>query len=146
MARVNQVMFLGNLTRDPELRYTPGGDPKAVCGMSLAINRIGRNGNPPPPADFIEIEVWEKLAEACEKHLKKGSPIFVNGELRLKRWEVEGGGKRSKHVVVASEVQFLNKKATPAGTKDEGAAAEPAGVAAGSGDAEPQPHGDDIPS
>jgi len=107
MASFNKALLIGNLTRDPELRSTPQG--KAVCEFTLAVNR------PPRPdgekgVDFFPVTVWEKQAEACAKHLKKGSLVHVEGHLRHERWEAEGGEKRSRLAIVANSVSFLGRK------------------------------------
>ncbi|WP_415907029.1 single-stranded DNA-binding protein [Oleiharenicola sp. Vm1] len=117
MASFNKLVLVGNLTGDPELRYTPQG--KAVASFRLAVN---------DPYDenetvFIEIEVWEKRAENCAKYLKKGSPALVEGRLRMNTWEDKTTKeKRSKLFCTAIDVQFLGRK--PEGA-DSGASEEP---------------------
>jgi len=110
MASYNQVTLIGNLTKDPELRYIPSGS--AVCNLGLAINRTYTNaeGEKQEDVTFVDIVCWNKLAEACSQYLHKGSPVFVEGRLQQKSWETEDGSKRSKHEVVARTVQFLNGK------------------------------------
>ncbi len=107
MGSYNLALLIGNLTRDPELRSTPQG--KAVCEFTLAVNRPASPGGE-KAVDFFPITVWEKAAEACAKHLKKGSLVHVEAHLRHERWEAEGGQKRSRMAIVANSVSFLGKK------------------------------------
>lgn len=109
MASENKVLLLGNLTRDPELRYTPNG--QAVAGFTVAVNRRykGPTGETVEKTDFIPVEVWRKQAESCKQYLTKGSPVYVEGRLQSDSWEAEDGSKRSKMKVVAHRVQFLGK-------------------------------------
>ena len=105
MASFNKVMLMGNLTRDPELRYTPNG--AAVANFGLAVNRKFKQGDEwIDDVCFVEITVWNKPAENCEKFLNKGRPVFVEGYLRFSTWESDGQ-KRNKLDVVANSVQFL---------------------------------------
>lgn len=106
-ANLNKVFLMGNLTRDPELRYTPSG--MAVCKLGLAINRRFRDRNSDEWRDdtcFVDITVWGKTGENCSQYLAKGSAVHVEGKLRFSSWESEGQ-KRSKLDVVADNVQFL---------------------------------------
>lgn len=107
MARsFNQVILMGNLTRDPELRTTPSG--QQVCSFSLALNRSyrGADGNWTEATDFIDIVAWGPLGERVAQYLTKGRPALVNGRLQSRSWEQEGQ-KRSKVEVVAQDVTFL---------------------------------------
>ncbi|MBI3794233.1 MAG: single-stranded DNA-binding protein [Nitrospinae bacterium] len=106
MASFNRVLLMGNLTRDPELRYIPSG--MAVCGLGLAVNnKFGGGEDKKEEVLFIDVNVWGKSAEACAEYLKKGSPVFVEGRLKLRQWEKDGE-KKSKIEVTASTVQFLS--------------------------------------
>ena len=106
MASFNKVVLIGNLTRDPELRYTPNG--QAVCDFSIAINRkYTVNGQEKDDVCFVDVVVWAKQAESCGKYLHKGSSVFVEGRLRNDTWEDKEGRKRSKLRVTAERVQFL---------------------------------------
>jgi len=109
MANLNKVFLIGNLTRDPELRYTPAG--VAVANLGLAVNRRFRDKTGELKADvcFLTVTVWDKQAEACCQYLKKGSPIFVEGVLQSRSWETSEGQKRSTIDVRAERVQFLGK-------------------------------------
>ncbi len=110
MVSENKVLIIGNLTRDPELRYTPNG--QAVAGFTVAVNRRYKNnmtGETVEKTDFIPVEVWRKQAESCKQYLAKGSSVYVEGRLQTDSWETEDGSKRSKLKVVAQRVQFLNR-------------------------------------
>lgn len=107
MARsFNQVILMGNLTRDPEVRQTPNG--QSVCSFSLALNRSykGADGNWTEATDYIDVVAWGPLGERVAQYLSKGRPCLVNGRLQSRSWEQEGQ-KRSKVEVVAQDVTFL---------------------------------------
>jgi len=107
MARsFNQVVLMGNLTRDPELRSTPNG--QSVCSFSLALNRSykGSDGNWQEVTDYVDCVAWGPLGERVAQYLQKGRPCLVNGRLQSRSWEQEGQ-KRSKIEVVANDVTFL---------------------------------------
>jgi len=107
MARsFNQVILMGNLTRDPELRQTPNG--QNVCSFSLALNRSykGSDGNWQEATDYIDVVAWGPLGERVSQYLSKGRPCLVNGRLQSRSWE-QDGQKRSKVEVVAQDVTFL---------------------------------------
>lgn len=107
MARsFNQVILMGNLTRDPEIRQTPNG--QSVCSFSLALNRSykGSDGNWQEATDYIDIVAWGPLGERVAQYLSKGRPCLVNGRLQSRSWE-QDGQKRSKVEVVAQDVTFL---------------------------------------
>lgn len=107
MASFNKVLLMGNLTKDPELRYTPQGT--AVVNLRMAVNRKFRNKNQELKEEvcFITAVVWDKQAETCNQYLHKGSPLFVEGRLQLRSWEDNNGQKRSVIEVRAERVQFL---------------------------------------
>jgi single-strand DNA-binding protein len=107
MARsFNQVILMGNLTRDPELRTTPNGT--SVCSFSLALNRSykGADGNWQEATDYIDVVAWGPLGERVSQYLSKGRPCLVNGRLQSRSWE-QDGQKRNKVEVVAQDVTFL---------------------------------------
>jgi single-strand DNA-binding protein len=136
MASVNKVMLLGNLTRDPELRYTPQG--MAVCDFSLALNRVYTNkqsGQRVEEVTFVDISAWGRTAELVAEYLKKGRQAFVEGYLRQDRWEGPDGKKNSKIKVTAERVTFVGSR--PGGSEGKGKAAESA--------EEPAPPEEDIP-
>jgi single-strand DNA-binding protein len=110
MARsLNQVFLMGNLTRDPELRQTPGG--QSVCSFSLALNRSykDQSGEWQEATDYIDIVAWGPLGERVSQYLSKGRRCLVQGRLQSRSWEQEGQ-KRSKVEVLANDVTFLDSR------------------------------------
>ena len=109
MANLNQVFLIGNLTRDPELRYVPSG--KAVANLGLAVNQVftTQEGERKEEVCFVRIVAWGKQAENCSQYLSKGSQIFVEGRLQSRSWETEDGTKRNTLEIVARRVQFLDR-------------------------------------
>jgi single-strand DNA-binding protein len=109
MANFNKVILMGHLTRDPEVRYTPSN--VAVAIFSLAVNTtVGRDadGNLKTETLFIDVTAFNKTAETIGQYCKKGSPLFVEGRLRLRTWEDQNGAKHSKHEVVLERMQLLS--------------------------------------
>jgi len=108
-ASLNRVLLIGNLTRDPELRYIPSG--QAVTTFTIAVNRtyMANTGEKKEEVSFIRVVVWAKRAEVCHEYLKKGSPVFVEGRLQSRSWDAPDGTKRSTIEVVAQNVQFLGR-------------------------------------
>lgn len=102
MANVNKVMLIGNLTRDPELRYTPSGT--AVADLGMAINRKYKDQE---ETTFVDLVVWGRGAEVICEYCKKGRPLFVEGRLTYDSWESQDGQKRSKLKVTVENFQFL---------------------------------------
>ena len=128
MARsVNQVILMGNLTRDPELRSTPSG--QNVCSFSLALNRSYKDaqGEWQEATDYIDITAWGPLGERVSQYLSKGRRCLVQGRLQSRSWE-QDGQKRSKVEVLASDVTFLDNRGSgeEGGYNGGGAAAAPA--------------------
>ncbi|HSL00095.1 MAG TPA: single-stranded DNA-binding protein [Rubrobacteraceae bacterium] len=119
MVSFNRVILAGNLTRDPELRFTNDGIP--VCSFGLAVNRV-RSRN--EEVDFFDISAWRELGETIANYKKKGDPILVEGRLQYRTWEAQDGSKRSKVDVVADNVQFLGGRAD-----SDGGGGAPAGAA-----------------
>lgn len=105
----NRVILIGNLTKDPEVRYTPGGTPVATVAIAVNSKHKGNDGNTKEETLFIDAIVFGKQAETCGQYLVKGRPVLVEGRLRERRWEYEGQ-KKSKMEVVASNVRFLSRK------------------------------------
>jgi single-strand DNA-binding protein len=104
----NRIILIGNLTKDPEVRYTPGGTP--VATVSIAVNSKYKQGDDTKEEVlFINAVVFGKQAESCGQYLSKGNPVLVEGRLRERKWESEGIQK-SKFEVVASNVRFLPKR------------------------------------
>ena len=110
MGNVNKVLLMGNLTRDPEIRYTPSG--AAVCEFGLAVNRsyTAKDGQKHDETCFVDITVWGKRGLAAAEYLRKGDPLFVEGRLQYQTWEAKGGGRRSKISVVCEDFQFIGKR------------------------------------
>lgn len=105
---LNSVNIMGNLTRDPELKYTPSG--KSVCSLSIANNRIfTSNGQKVSEVSYFDVEVWGAVAENCAKYLSKGSGIIVEGRLKQDRWEKDGK-TQSKVRITANNVHFMPKR------------------------------------
>lgn len=107
MADLNRVFLMGNLTRDPELRYTPSG--MAVCNLGIAVNRefFDKQKQKQKEVTFLNVVVWGKSGEACGSYLKKGRPVFVEGRLQSRSWEGKDGQKNKTIEVVADRVQFM---------------------------------------
>ncbi|MDO8675085.1 MAG: single-stranded DNA-binding protein [Candidatus Omnitrophota bacterium] len=129
---LNSVNIMGNLTRDPEMKYIPSG--KAVCGLSIANNRVyTKNGEKVTEVSYFDVDVWGPAAENCSKYLTKGSGIIVEGRLRQDRWEKEGK-TQSRVRITANAVHFLSKKQNntagpdPAASPDRPAETQTAGV------------------
>ena len=122
-ASLNKVLLIGNLTRDPELRYIPSG--QAVTTFTIAVNRTynSQSGEKKEEVSFIRVVVWARRAEVCNEYLKKGSPVFVEGRLQSRSWEAQDGTKRSTLEVIAQNVQFLSRGSRaeePAGANHAG--------------------------
>jgi single-strand DNA-binding protein len=108
MASFNRVVLVGNLTRDPELRYIPSGT--AVSDIGLAVNdRVKRGDQWVDEATFVDITLWGRTAEIANEYLSKGSPVLIEGRLKLDRWEKDGQ-KHSKLKVVGERLQMLGAK------------------------------------
>ena len=108
MASLNKVMLIGNLTRDPDIRYTPKGT--AVAEIGLAVNRryTAENGEKREETTFVDVTLWGRTAELAGEYLKKGRPVYIEGRLQLDSWDdKQTGQKRSKLRVVCEEMQFL---------------------------------------
>ena len=154
MANFNKVILAGNLTRDPELRYTPKGT--AICQIGLAINRNYNtdSGEKKEEVTFVDVEAWARTAEVIAQYLKKGRPILIEGRLKLDQWEdKQTNQKRSRLKVVCESFQFLDS----GGQRAEGevpatsvprsrpAPAAPAAPGAAPEPDEPPHEGDDVP-
>lgn len=132
---LNRIILIGRLTRDPELRYVPSGQP--VASFTLAVDRSFVNQQGERATDFIDIVAWRRLAEQVTQHLAKGRLVAVEGRLQIRSYETQDGQKRKVAEVVADAVRFLDRK--------PGAAAAP--EAPGSTEAEPEggDGADDVP-
>ena len=149
MASFNKVILVGNLTRDPELRYTPKGT--AIAKFGLAVNRVwtSESGEKKEEVTFIDIDVFGRTAENVAQYMRKGSPMLVEGRLRLDQWDdKQTGQKRSKLGVVGEIIQFLGSPRAGEGGAPAAprAAATAAPAAPEPPEAEGPPHeGDDVP-
>ncbi len=121
----NKVILVGNLVRDPEIRYVGSG--AAVTKFTLAVNRRSKQQE---ETDFVDIVAWEKLAETCNTYLKKGSSCLVEGRLSIRSYEDKEGQKRKATEVVINTMQMLDRASRPAGDDGHFAAA-PVGAARG---------------
>ena len=151
MASYNKVILVGNLTRDPELRYTPKG--MAIAKIGLAVNRNWTNeaGEKKEEVTFVDVDIFGRTAENVAQYMKKGRPILIEGRLRLDQWDdKQTGQKRSRLSVVAETVQFLGsppgggESSAPAPARPGTAPSAPAAVEPPEPDAPPH-EGDDVP-
>ena len=111
MANLNRVLLIGNLTRDPEVRYTPKGT--AVADIGIAVNRIysGDDGERKEEVTFVDVTLWARQAEVAQEYLKKGRQVFIEGRLQLDTWDdKQTGQKRSRLRVVAENMQMLGSR------------------------------------
>src|SRR4029079_12520311 len=150
MASYNKVILVGNLTRDPELRYTPKGMAIAKIGLAVNRNWTSEGGEKKEEVTFVDVDIFGRTAENVAQYMKKGRPILIEGRLRLDQWDdKQTGQKRSKLGVVGEVVQFLG---SPTGGGGEGgeaprrpsAPSSPA-PAAPSGEPDMPPPDDDVP-
>src|SRR5579862_3668238 len=121
MASFNKVILLGNLTRDPEVRYTPKGS--AVCDLGLAVNRAYtlENGEKREEVTYVDVVLWARLAEIAGEYLKKGRPVFIEGRLQLDTWDDKTSGqKRSKLRVIGETMQLLGSRPSGGGGGEGG--------------------------
>jgi single-strand DNA-binding protein len=109
-SNINVVVVTGNLTRDPELRSTPGGT--SVCGMRIAVNtrRKGADGNWEDKPNYFDVTVWGAQGENCANYLSKGRPVAIEGRLEWREWEAKDGSKRQNVEIIANSVQFLGSR------------------------------------
>lgn len=115
MASFNKVILLGNLTRDPEVRYTPKGS--AVCDLGIAVNRVYTtdSGERREEVTYVDVVLWARLAEIAAEYLKKGRPVFIEGRLQMDQWDdKQTGQKRTRLRVVGESMQLLGGR--PGGT------------------------------
>ena len=143
MASFNKVMLMGNLTKDPELRYIPSG--AAVSTLRIGVTHQWRSpsGEAKKETSFVDVVVWTKLAENCARFLKKGSPIFVEGRLRIREYVGRGddsGRKRYATEIVANNVQFLPRGEQRSGGEAGPAEAAPVAPEPGSGEVPEEPY------
>jgi single-strand DNA-binding protein len=125
MANFNRVLLMGNLTRNPEIRYTPSGTAVADLGLAVSENFKNKAGETVEQTCFVDVVVWGRQAETASEYLHKGSPVFVEGRLQLDQWESPQGEKRSKLRVRADRVQFLGSPGKGTEYADTPAASAP---------------------
>lgn len=118
MASFNKVILLGNLTRDPDMRMTPGG--MAICKLGLAVNRVftTKEGEKREEVTFVDCDAFGRQAETISKYMSKGQAIMIEGRLRLDQWETKEGDKRSKLSVVVENFQFVGGRSGEGGSSD----------------------------
>lgn len=117
MASFNRVILLGNLTRDPEVRYTQGGTAVCTCGLAVNHRYTAKDGKKREEVTFVDVDLWGRTAEIAGEYLAKGRPVLIEGRLKLETWEDRnGGGKRSRLKVVGESLQLLGsgKQGAPA--------------------------------
>ena len=133
MANINRVVLVGNLTRDPELRHTPGGTP--VCSLRVAVNsrRRDESGQWVDKPNYFNVSVFGNQAESCAQYLSKGRPVGVDGRLDWREWQTQEGGKREAVEIVADTIQFLGSRGDELGGGG-GNQFVPAGAAADTSD------------
>jgi single-strand DNA-binding protein len=142
MANLNRVLLLGNVTRDPEVRYTPKGS--AVCDLGIAVNRAYTtdSGEKREEVTFVDVTLWGRTAEIASEYLKKGRPVFIEGRLQMDTWDdKQTGQKRTRLRVVAENMQLLGGR--PQGGADAGES-RPASPPQKKS-ATPEPDDDEIP-
>jgi single-strand DNA-binding protein len=105
---VNRIFLIGRLTRDPELRYVPSGQP--VANFTLAVDRSFKNSQGERDTDFVDIVAWRKSAELATQHLSKGRLVAVEGRLQIRSYEAQDGSRRKVAEVVTDRIQFLDRK------------------------------------
>ncbi|PIP67921.1 MAG: single-stranded DNA-binding protein [Candidatus Omnitrophica bacterium CG_4_9_14_0_2_um_filter_42_8] len=118
MASLNKIFMIGNLTRDPELRYVPSGAPVATFGLAVNRTFVTQHGDKKDEVCFVRVVVFGKQAESCSQYLTKGRPVFVEGRLQYRAWE-QDGQKRSTLDIVADRVQFLGAPQAKQGSVSE---------------------------
>src|ERR1700730_6912818 len=121
MVRFNKVILLGNLTRDPEIRYTPKGS--VVCDLGIAGNSVYTpdSGEKREEVTFVDVVLWARLAEIAGEYLKKGRPVFIEGRLQLDTWDdKKSGQKRSKLRVIGETMQLLGSRPAATAATDAG--------------------------
>ncbi|MGA2798409.1 MAG: single-stranded DNA-binding protein [Thermoguttaceae bacterium] len=110
MASFNRVILVGNLTRDPEIRYIQSGSAVADVGLAVNDRRKNANGEWIEETTFVDVVLWGRTAEVAGEYLSKGSPVLIEGRLKLDSWETQDGQKRSKIKVICERMQMLGSK------------------------------------
>lgn len=135
MASLNKVMIIGNVGTDPEMRFTPNGNPVTSFRIAATRTYTGSDGERKQETEWFTVVCWNKLAESCNQFLTKGKRAYVEGRLQTRTWEGQDGQKRSRVEIVASRVLFLDRGGMSAAVAEENKVAE------GEGEIEP----DDLP-
>lgn len=145
MASYNRVILMGNLTRDVQLRYTPGGTPVTEIGLAVNDRRKNQNGEWVDEVTFVEVTFWGRTAEVAAEYLSKGSPVFVEGRLKLDTWEKDGQ-KNYKLRVVCDRMQLLSSGGgSGGGPRSTSSAPRDEFASSSAGHHEHEPAMDDIP-
>jgi single-strand DNA-binding protein len=137
-ANLNKVFLMGNLTRDPEVRYTPKGTAVGEFGLAINDSYKAQDGTIKESVTYVDIEVWSRQAETCKQYLSKGRPVFIEGSLKFDQWESPEGQKKSKLRVRAERVQFLGSPGGGQGGGNSGRTSN-AGGGGPPGDQAPKP-------
>jgi len=125
MANLNKVMIIGNVGTDPEMRFTPNGNPVTTFRIATSRNFTTSEGEKKQETEWFTVVTWSKLAESCNQFLTKGRRAYVEGRLRTRSWEGQDGQKRSKVEIVADRVLFLDRQAVaPLPVPEEAGATE----------------------
>ncbi len=119
MAGLNKVMIIGNVGTDPEMRFTPNGNPVTSFRLATSRTYASSDGERKQETEWFTIVSWNRLAETCNQFLTKGQKVYVEGRLRTRNWEGQDGQKRSRVEVVASRVLFLDRAGAAAATTEE---------------------------
>jgi single-strand DNA-binding protein len=151
MASLNKVMLIGNVTRDPELKYTPKGSAVADLGLAINRNYTNQSGEKVEEVTYVDVELWGRLAEIAGEYARKGRSIFIEGRLRIDSWEdKQSGQKRNRLKVVGEGLQLLGSRpggqsgGTAGDAEGEAPAARPSRPAPAK-PSQPEPADDDIP-
>lgn len=125
MRDLNKVLVIGNLGKDPEMRFTANGTP--VTSFSIAVNRTysGQDGERHQDTEWFNVVAWNKLAETCNQYLGKGKRVYIEGRIQTRSWEGQDGQTRYRTEIVASDVIFLDRRTTALPGEEEEAALEP---------------------
>jgi single-strand DNA-binding protein len=119
MLGVNKVILIGHLGKDPELRYTPGGQPTASFSLATSERWNDKNGQRQERTEWHNIVAWGKLAELANQYLKKGRPVYIEGRINTRSWDDRDGNKKYKTEIVANSIQFLGQGGgSPSGAGD----------------------------
>lgn len=142
MAGLNKVMIIGNLGKDPEMRFTPQGKPVTTFSLATTRSFTGPEGERRQETEWFDVVTWDRLAETCNQYLAKGRRAYVEGRLHTRSWEGQDGQRRTRMEIVANTVLFLDR--APLAAAEEGAAA-PAGDEVAAAPAGDEVEAEDLP-